>query len=209
MRVLVADDHAVTRRGVKQILREEFGGVSFGETQNTGETLEQISKHSWDLLLLDIGMPGRGGIDLIKEIKSRRPKLPILVLTMYSEDQYAVRAFKNGASGYVSKESAPEELTNAVRKVLSGGRYVTLSFAERLAQDLGVRTDRPPHELLSDRELEVLRLVAQGKSATEVAKDLSLSVKTISTYRSRILLKMKMKSTPELMRYAIQHGLFD
>lgn len=209
MKFLVADDHAVTRCGVKQILLGQFSDVSFGETQNASETLEKISKQNWDLLLLDIGMPGRGGIDLIKEIKARRPELPVLVLTMYSEDQYAVRAFKNGASGYLTKESVPEELTKAVRKVLSGGHYVSSSLAEHLAQDLGRPADRPPHEFLSDREIEVLRQLAQGKSVTEIAKDLSLSAKTISTYRSRILLKMKMKSTSELMRYSIQNGLTD
>lgn len=209
MKFLVADDHAVTRCGVKQLLLQQFSNASFGEALNASETLEKVSKQNWDLLLLDLGMPGRGGIDLIKEIKARCPRLPVLVLTMYSEDQYAVRAFKNGASGYLTKESVPEELTKAVRKVLSGGHYVSSSLAEYLALDLGRRADRSPHEFLSDRELEVLRQLAQGKSVTEIAKDLSLSAKTISTYRSRILLKMKMKSTPELMRYSIQHGLTD
>lgn len=209
MKFLVADDHAVTRCGVKQILLGQFNDVSFGEAQNASETLEKISKQNWDLLLLDLGMRGRGGIDLIREIKARRPKLPILVLTMYSEDQYAVRAFQNGASGYLSKESVAEELTSAVRKVLSGGRYVTSSLAERLAQNLAGDDERPVHELLSDRELEVLRQLAQGKTVTEVAKELSLSAKTISTYRSRILLKMKLKNTAELIRYGIQHGLTD
>lgn len=209
MKFLVADDHAVTRTGVKHILSEQFKNASFGEAQTGYEVLERVSKHNWDLLLLDISMPKGRGIDLIKEIKVRSPKLPILVLTMYSEEQYAVRAFKNGASGYLSKESVPEELNKAVNKILSGGRYVSSSLAERLAQDLGGPGDKPLHELLSDREMEVLRQLAQGKSVTEVAEELSLSVKTISTYRSRILLKMKLKNTPELMRYAIQHGLFD
>jgi two-component system invasion response regulator UvrY len=209
MKILIADDHPLTRCGVTHVLRAEFANASFGEAENGRETLNRISKDRWDLLLLDIDMPGRGGIDLIKEIRAIRPKLPILVLTMFSEDDYAVRAFKNGASGYLSKESVVEKLPEAVRKVLSGGRYVTPTLAEQMAQDLGAIGDKAPHKTLSDRELEVLRQLANGKSVTEIAKRLSLSVKTISTYRSRILLKMNMKSTPELMRYTIRQGIFD
>lgn len=204
----MADDHAVVRHGLKQILTDEFKRASFGEARNAAEALDLVWKQDWDVVVLDITMPGRSGLDALREIRKSKPRLPVLVLSMHPENQFAVRVLKAGASGYMTKESAPEQLVDAVKKVLGGGRYVSAALGETLAASLS-NSHRAPQEKLSDREFQVLRLIASGKMATEIAKELSLSVKTISTYRARILEKMGMKNNAELMHYAIQHRLVE
>lgn len=204
----MADDHAVVRHGLKQILTDEFKRATFGEARNAQEALDLVWKQDWDVVVLDITMPGRSGLDALREIKKSKPRLPVLVLSMHPENQFAMRVLKAGASGYMTKESAPDELVGAVKKVLGGGRYVSSALGETLAASLS-NNQRAPQEKLSDREFQVLRLIASGKMATEIAKELSLSVKTISTYRTRILEKMGMKNNAELMHYAIQHRLVE
>src|SRR6185437_10616865 len=191
MKILLTDDHAVVRHGLKQILADEFKKATFGEARNAQEALNKVWKENWDVVVLDITMPGRSGLEVLREIKKSKPKLPVLVLSMHPEGQFAVRVLKRGASGYMTKESAPEELVGAIKKVLAGGGQ------------------KPPQEKLSDREFQVLRLIASGKIVSEIAQELSLSVKTISTYRSRILEKMGMKNNAELMHYAMQHQLVE
>ncbi|HEY3916036.1 MAG TPA: response regulator transcription factor [Verrucomicrobiae bacterium] len=208
MKILLADDHAVVRHGLKQILTDEFKRATFGEARNAQEALDLVWKQDWDVVVLDITMPGRSGLDALREIKKSKPRLPVLVLSMHPENQFAMRVLKTGASGYMTKESAPDELVGAVKKVLAGGRYVSAALGETLAASLSTN-QRAPQEKLSDREFQVLRLIASGKMATEIAKELSLSVKTISTYRTRILEKMGMKNNAELMHYAIQHRLVE
>jgi len=192
---------------LKQILADEFKRAAFGEARNAQEALHHIWKSPWDVVILDITMPGRSGLEVLREIRKSRPKLPVLVLSMHPENQFAVRVLKRGATGYMTKESAPEELVGAIKKVLAGGRYVSSALAEKLASYLAIDNQKTPQELLSDREFQVLRLIASGKIVSEIAKELSLSVKTISTYRTRILEKMGMKNNAELMHYAIQHQL--
>jgi DNA-binding NarL/FixJ family response regulator len=210
MKILLTDDHAVVRHGLKQILADEFKKATFGEARNAQEALDKIWNEDWDVVVLDITMPGRSGLEVLREIKKSKPKLPVLVLSMHPEGQFAVRVLKRGASGYMTKESAPDELVGAIKKVLAGGRYVSNSLAEKLASYLsGGDAQKPPQEKLSDREFQVLRLIASGKIVSEIAKELSLSVKTISTYRSRILEKMGMKNNAELMHYAMQHQLVE
>ena len=207
IRVLIVDDHAIVRRGLRELLSDEFRGAAFGEASTAQQALEQISKKEWDVALLDITLPGRSGLDLLKEVKAARPRLPVLVLSVHPEDQFAVRVLKAGAEGYLTKESAPEELVNAIRKILAGGQYVSPTLAEKLA--LGLRKDstRAPHETLSDREYEIMCCIASGKTVTEIAGDLSLSAKTISTYRARLLEKLRVKNNAEIIRYAIRNGL--
>jgi two-component system, NarL family, invasion response regulator UvrY len=207
MKILITDDHAVVRQGLKQILLEEFTRAEFGEATNAQEAIERVWRENWDVVVLDITMPGRSGLEVLKEIKKSRPKLPVLVLSMHPEDQFAVRILKIGASGYMTKESAPNELVGAVKKVIAGGRYVSPALAEKMASYLAVDVQTPPHERLSDREFLVLRLIASGKTPTAIAKELALSVKTISTYRMRILEKMSMSNNAELTHYAIQNQL--
>lgn len=207
--MLIADDHAVVRQGLKQILSEQPDMQVLGEAGSIPELLDHIRKQRWDIVVLDISMPGRGGLDGLKELKQEQPKLPVLILSIHPEDQFAVRALKAGASGYLTKDSAPEELVQAIRKVLTGRKYISPELAEKLATDLEKDTGRPLHETLSDREFQILRLIASGKSATEIAQKLSLSVKTVSTYRARILEKMNMKTNAELMHYAIKYQLVD
>lgn len=211
IRILIADDHAVVRRGLRQIVSEEPDLVVDGEAHSGQEALTLAREQHWDLVMLDISMPGRGGLDVLKELKQERPGLPVLVLSMHPEEQFAVRALRLGASGYMTKDSAPEELVRAIRKVVTGGRYVSASLAERLAGNLAPerQAERPLHEVLSEREFLVMRLIASGKSVTDIANELALSVKTISTYRARILEKMGMKSNAELTRYAISNQLVD
>ena len=209
IRVLIADDHAILRKGLKEILMRELDGVMCGEAENGQQALDQIQSRDWDLLILDITMPGRGGLDVLKNLKALRPRLPVLVLSMHPEDQYGNRVRKAGASGYVNKESAPEELMKAVRKLLGGGRYVSPVLAETLTADLTQDTGRPAHETLSDREFEVLRKIASGKTVSQIAEELHLSVTTVSTYRARILDKMGMSTTAELMHYALRNQLVD
>jgi DNA-binding NarL/FixJ family response regulator len=209
MKILIADDHAVVRRGLRQILADEFKKAEFVEVGSANEALAGVRKENWDVLILDITMPGRSGLDALKEIKESRPRLPVLVLSMHPEDQFAVRVLKTGASGYMTKESAPEELVGAIKKVLAGGRYVSAALAEKMASYLAIDTPKPPHERLSDREFVVLRLIASGKTPSQIAKELSLSVKTVSTYRARILEKTGMASNAELTHYAIKNQLVE
>ncbi len=209
IRILIVDDHTIVHRGLRQIVAEESDMVVAGEARTGQEGLALVQAQPWDLVVLDVSMPGRGGLDVLKELKQVRPKLPVLVLSMYPEEQYALRAMRLGASGYMTKESAPEELIGAIRKVVAGGRYVSASLAETLAGSLVAdrQGERPLHETLSDREYHVLRLIASGKTVTEIADELALSVKTISTYRSRVLEKMCMKTNAELTHYAISNRL--
>lgn len=209
MKILVADDHAVVRRGLKQILADAFQDAEIGEAASTQEAFDLVWKQEWDLVLLDITMPGRSGLDLLKDLKHHRPHLPVLILSVHPEEQYALRVLKAGAAGYLNKESAVEELVAAVKRVLAGGRYVSAALGEALATSVNASADRAAHENLSDREFEVLRLIASGKTVSEISVQLSLSVKTISTYRTRALAKMKMKTNAELMRYAVDHHLTD
>jgi len=205
-RILTIDDHEVVREGVKGLFSS--GLAEFGEARNGPEALNLIRDQDWDIAILDISLAGRSGLDVLKEIKQTRPKLPVLMLSMHAEDQYAMRAFKAGASGYISKASSRDELRKAVLKVINGGRYVSPSMAERMVLDLNVH-ERAAHEHLSDRELEVMCLIASGKTVGEIAKGLSLSDKTISTYRRRILDKMQLNTNAELTYYAIRNGLVE
>ena len=207
--VLIADDHAVVRRGLKQILAETSDIVAGGEATNGAEVMEQVRAKRWDALVLDITMPGRSGLDILKEIRQEQPALPILMLSMHAEEQFASRVLKAGASGYLPKESAPEELVNAIRKVQGGGKYISPAQAEKLVHLLDKGSDRPPHETLSNREDEVLCLIASGRTVGEIAVQLKLSVKTISTYRTRILEKMMMRTNAELTHYAIKNRLVE
>ena len=209
LKILVADDHTIVREGLKQILGEVHDMIVAGEASDGSEALRKVREDHYDLVLLDISMPGIGGLDVLKQLKSEKPDLPVLMLSMYPEEQYAVRTLKAGASGYLTKESASNELIAAIRKVSSGGKYVTSSLAEKLASCLDTHSDKPVHERLSDREYQVVRMIASGKTVTEIADALSLSVKTISTHRSRALIKMGMKTNAEITYYAIKHGLVE
>ncbi len=207
MRVLVADDHAILRRGIKQILAE-IPSISTVDEATTGqEALSLALKKLYDLVLLDISMPGRSGLDVLKQLKTDRPRLPVLIVSMHPEEQYALRALKAGASGYLTKESAPDELITAVQKILEGGKYVSQSLAERFVAELAKPSDKPVHERLSDREYEIFCMIASGKTVSEIATELALSVKTVSTYRTRILEKTNLKTNAEITRYVIENGL--
>jgi two-component system invasion response regulator UvrY len=209
MRVLIADDHAVFRRGLKETIIDAFPKVTFGEAKTAQETLALARRQDWEIAVLDISMPGLSGLDILEDLRRLRPKLPILFLSMHPEEQYARRALKSGASGYLTKDSVTDELKDALRRILNGGRYVSATLAEKLAFDLRRSDDRPVHELLSAREFQVLRMIASGKTVKQIAGEISLSVKTVSTYRSRILEKTGMKTTAELIRYAFQAQLVD
>ena len=210
VRILVSDDHAVLRTGVTKILMQGLEGAVCGEAANAEEILDQVRNHEWDLVILDISMPGRSGIEVLREIKRLQPRLPVLVLSMHAEDQYGKRVLRTGASGFMNKNVAPEELIKAVRKVLSGGRYVSPALAEKLAFDLtSANAGQPAHEALSEREFEVLRLIASGKAVSEIAETIHVSVATVSTYRARILLKLNMTTTVELIRYGLENRLVD
>lgn len=209
IKILIADDHAVVREGVKYILSEIRDIKVDGEASNGHEALEKISKNDYDLVLLDIAMPGRDGLEILKDIKAQKPKLPVMILSMFPEEQYALRALKSGASGYLTKDSIPDELIKAVRKILNGGKYVSSSFSDKLLFSLNSDADGPLHETLSDREYQVMRLIASGKTIKDIADEMALSVKTVSTYRSRILEKMDMKNNAELTHYAIKQHLVD
>lgn len=209
IKILIADDHAVVRRGIRQILHDESDMKLVAEATNAEEVLDVLRTKSCDVVLLDISMPGKSGIEVLKDLKAEHPRLHVLLLSMHPEGQFAVRALRSGAAGYLTKETAPEELVRAIRKVYSGGKYVSASLAEKLAEDLDVPSLKSPHEVLSDREFEVLRQLASGKSASQIAHALSLSVKTISTYRARLLSKLKLKTTAQLMHYAIKNKLVE
>jgi two-component system, NarL family, invasion response regulator UvrY len=209
IRILVADDHAVVREGVKRIVTDTSDLVVAAEAGQSQEVLSKVAARTCDVVLLDISMPGRSGLEILQQLKRAHPALPVLVFSVHPENQYALRAFKAGASGYLTKDSIPEELVTAIRKVVRGGRYVSPSLAEHLVLEVTTGSDKPPHASLSDREYQVLCLLASGKTVTEIAKELSLSVKTVSTHRSRILAKMHMKTNAELMHYAIRHRLVE
>lgn len=209
IKILIADDHPVVRKGLKEIIEEHSDMKVVDEASSGQEVLEKIFKKEFDVVLLDISMPGKSGLDILKELKSHRPKLTVLVLSMHPEEQYAVQVFKAGAAGYLTKKSAPDELLTALRKVSSGGKYVSSSLAEKLAYALEHDTEKPLHETLSAREYEVMRKIASGKTVTEIAREMFLSPKTISTYRARILEKMGLKNNAELIRYAVKNRLVD
>jgi two-component system invasion response regulator UvrY len=209
IRILVVDDHAIVREGLKQILADVNDMAVRDEAAGGQEALTKIRSGEFDVVLLDISMPGRSGLEILKEIKAERPKLPVLILSMHAEEQYAVRTLRAGASGYLTKASAPDELIGAIRKVSCGRKYVSSSLAEKLAVELDIDTKKPPHATLSDREYQVMLMLASGKSVKEIADELFLSVKTISTYRSRVMEKMNMKKNAELTLYAIQNHLVD
>lgn len=206
IKILIADDHAIVRRGLIQILGEE-SDIQVGEAGNPRELGQILKEQKWDVLVLDLDMPGKNGLDILKEVKTEQPKLPVLILSMHPEDQFAVRSLRAGAAGYMTKASAPDDLVKAIRKILKGGRYISETVADQLAFSLNTDVTKPPHELLSDREYQVLCLIASGKTVGEIASQLSLSVPTISTYRTRILEKMNMRTNAELTHYAIQQKL--
>jgi len=209
-RVLIADDHEIVRHGLRDILLTRLGRkVTVAESKDAGEAINLLIHDAWDLVLLDINMPGRSGLEVLEEARRLRPKTPVLVLTSYSEEQFALRAFKLGAAGYLTKESASDELITAVKRILAGGKYVTASLAERLAARVGKSDELAPHEALSHRELQVLRLVALGKAMKEIADELDLSEKTVATYRMRIGEKTGLKSNVEIARYALKQGLVE
>jgi len=207
MRILIADDHAIVRQGLKQILAATFKRATFGEAANSQQTLHCVSKQRWDIVILDLTMPGRSGLEVLKEIKRERPLLPVLMLSMHPEDQFAVRLLKAGASGYMTKECAPDDLVGAVQKAVAGGRYVSPALAETMASFLASDVQLAPHERLSDREFLILRQIASGKTVSIIARELSLSVKTVSTYRCRLLEKMNLTNNAELVHYAFQNHL--
>jgi len=211
MRILLTDDHALVRRGVAHILRDEIADLTVTEAGTAQETLDAVRAALWDLVILDVNLPDKNGLETLKDIKRMSPHLPVLILSLYPEAQYARRALKAGASGYITKDTAPEEVTSAVRRILQGGRYVSASLAEQLAADLGAPAGdrRKLHERLSDRELEVLRLIGRGHTPTEIAEQLAISIKTVSTYRVRILEKLERRTTAELIRFAVDHHLID
>lgn len=209
MKVLIADDHAVVREGVKHILNENFRDVIVGEAATGQDVLELVRERTWDVVILDLTMPDRSGLDILADLKAAYPGLPILVLSMHSEEQYAIRVLKTGASGYLIKLSASDELIHAIHKVVAGGKYVSAELAEKLAFYLDRGTQGPLHETLSDREFQVLVLIAAGKTVSQIARELSRSVNTISTHRTRILEKLGLKTTTDLIRYAIEHKLIE
>lgn len=207
MNILLADDHSIVRRGLKEILLEEFPDANFQEAADGQELIRKMRAEKFDVIISDVSMPGKNGLEALKVIKAESPTIPVLVLSIHPEELYAIRVLKAGASGYLTKESAPEELVKAVRMVMAGRKYITPSLAEKMASNLDNDLSKMPHELLSDRELDVLKLIAGGKTVSEIANDLSLSVNTISTYRARLLEKMNLKSNSELTFYAISNNL--
>jgi DNA-binding NarL/FixJ family response regulator len=209
IKLLTVDDHEIVREGIKRLFDGHAESAEVGEARTAAEAIRLITEQHWDILLLDLSLGARGGLEVLREIKQLRPKLPVLVLSMHSEEQYAVRAFKAGAAGYLTKGSSRDELLSAIHKILRGGKYVTPALAELMVEDFASDAERPAHESLSDREYEVLCLIASGKTVGEVAHQLALSDKTISTYRARILEKMKMKTNAELTHYAIRNRLVE
>lgn len=206
-KILVVDDHAIVRQGLKQILAETPDLVVTGEASSGEEALQKIRTAQWDVVVLDISLPDPNGLIVLQQIKSEYPHLPVLVLTMHAEDQYAVRVLKAGAAGFLTKESAPDQLVSAIKRVASGGRYISPSLAEKLVSDLGSDPRKPRHQVLSDREFQVLCMIASGKTLTKIAEELGVSVKTVSTHRTRLLKKMRLTNNAELVHYAIRNGL--
>ena len=209
MRIIIADDHAVVRKGLRQMLQEEFPSAEIAETADSDDLLNLVIREHWDVVISDISMPGRGGLEVLQQIRQQFPKLPVLILSIHPEDQYAIRVLRAGASGYLSKESAQGEVVKAVHKVLMGKKYITPALAEKLAESLDHDAEKLPHEFLSDREFEVFKLLAAGKSVSEIGEKLSLSSTTISTYRSRVLTKMNMKNNADLTLYAVENNLLE
>ena len=209
MKVLIADDHPIFRAGLKETLAKESDVEFVGEADNGHKALELARKQSWDVVVLDITMPGKGGLDVLQELRRERPKLPVLVLSAHPEDQLALRLLKAGAAGYLTKDKAPKVLLSAIRKVLGGGKYISESLAEKAVFQLASKTTRPLHETLSDREFQVMSMIAAGKAIKQIAHELFLSVRTVSTYRARVLEKMGMKTNADLIRYALQNKLVD
>ncbi len=207
IRVLIADDHAIVRQGLRQILSDTADLTVAGEAENGVQAVQMVRAGEWDVVLMDVSMPDRNGIDALKLIKKEFPRLPVLILSMYPEEQYAIRALKAGAAGYLTKQSAPELLVTAIRQVASGKKYVSPSLAEELANAIGDDSERPPHEKLSDREYQTLCMIASGKTPAEIAEALNLSVKTVSVYRARLLEKMHLRNNAELTHYGLKHGL--
>ena len=207
IRILIADDHSVVRKGLKQILLEGFPTAHIEEVPDAEEMIKKIIQFPWDVVISDLSMPGRSGLEALQQLKQINPKLPVLILSIHPEDQYALRVLKAGASGYLSKDMAPDELVNAVQRVMLGKKYITASIAEKLASVLDQDSGKAAHESLSDREFSVLKLLAAGKSVSEIAESLFLSVTTVSTYRSRIMAKMGMKNNADLTLYSIEHKL--
>ncbi len=209
LKVLIIDDHPLVRRGLMETIQEEFSNAIIGQASDSQSGIESVWRENWEVVLLDIAMPGRSGLDILKEIKQERPKMPVLILSTYSEDQFAIRALKSGADGYLTKDVLGQELVAAIKRVLAGGKYIRASLAEKLASYLDVDASKPLHHTLSDREYQVMRMIACGQTPKEIASELSLSIKTVSTFRSRVLKKMMMKNNAELMRYAMENGLVD
>jgi DNA-binding NarL/FixJ family response regulator len=209
LRILIVDDHPIVRQGLKQTLADAAQIGEIMEAATPQDALDLVRRREWDAVILDIGLPGRGGLEVLKDIKGEVPRLPVLILSMHSEQQYAVRALRAGASGYLTKEAAPNDLIDAIRKIVAGRRYISPEIAERLATELTVDAARPLHASLSDREFDVLRSIASGQTVGEIADRLSLSVKTVSTYRARILEKMRLKNNAELMHYVLTNHLLD
>lgn len=207
LRILIADDHTVVRKGLKQILLDEFPGADIQEVSDGGELVKKVLQEKWDVVVSDLSMPGRSGLEAVQQIKLSHPDLPVLILSIHPEEQYAMRALKSGASGYLSKDTAPDELVKAVQKVLLGKRYISQSIADKLANNFTADINTLPHETLSDREFDVMKSLANGKSVSEIADTLSLSVTTVSTYRARIMTKMNLKSNSDLTKYAIENNL--
>lgn len=209
IKILIADDHAIVREGLKQIVAEEKDMVVAGEAENGEKLLELLEKDDWHIVILDINMPDRNGLEILKDIKARYSELPVLILSMFSEEQYGLRAIKAGASGYLRKVSAPDELVKAIRKIVSGKKFITEALAEKLAENIGESNTSSLHEKLSDREFEIMCSIAQGKSAEEIANELAISINTFYTYRNRILEKLSMKSNVEITQYAIRNKLIE
>jgi two-component system, NarL family, invasion response regulator UvrY len=207
IKILIADDHSIVREGLKQILAETPDLVVAGEASTAHEVMQMLQENLWDMIVLDISLPDISGMEVLRQIKEQNPNLPVLILSMHAEEQYAVRALRAGASGYLTKESASDQLIHAIKKVAQGGKYVSPSLAEKLAFELGTSNQKPMHESLSNREFQVLCMIASGKTITEISQELYLSVKTVSTHRTRILQKMGMKNNAELIRYAINNNL--
>lgn len=209
LNILIADDHKILRQGLKKILDESFKETNYGEAANSDDVMRILDEYKWDIAILDLNMPGKSGLEILKDLKALRPEIPVLVLSMYPEEQFALRVIKSGASGYLTKDSAPEELVNAVDKILEGRKFITQSLAELLASEVKKPDVEYPHQLLSDREYEIFLMIASGKTVSQIADELSLSSKTVSTHRAHILQKTKLKNNADISLYAIRHKLVE